>query len=335
MFSRSKPACQILLGLAAFALIGLLWYMADIMLMLFGGLLWAIFLNKLTAIAQKHVNWGYRVTLSAVFIGILALFTLVGLIVAPQVSEQAQQFAIQLNQSWQEFEDYAAQFADQWSQFQAAIDWTEQLKNLPNVLRKATVWITAIGGGVFSAFVVLYVGTLIAFDPKPYKKGFLELIPPNRQKHIQTTLTELKNSLWRWLLGRFTSMLAVGILTWIGLMILDMPLAFLLALIAALLSFIPNIGIVIATSLALLIAFPMGWMMMLWVLLMYIIVQAIEGNLITPFIEQHLMSIPAGLIIISQIVFTFLFGFLGLMFATPLLVALIVLVKKLYVEEME
>lgn len=333
MFSKHTSFTHSVAFVALVIIVGLFWHMADIVLMLFGGLLWAVLLNKTTVKLQKYVPWNYTVSLTAVFVSILAIFTIIGLLVAPQVTEQANEFVTEISQSWIQVQNYTAQFADNWIQFQQTFDWSKQLEEIPNILRKATSWITAAGGGLLSAVIVLYIGTLVAYDPEPYKKGILSVVPKEKKKLIQETLTELKNSLWRWLLGRFSSMLAVGILTFIGLLFLGMPLPFLLALLAGLLSFIPNIGIIIATSLAILLAFPLGWMMVLWVVLLYISVQFIEGNMITPFIEQHLMSLPAGLIIIGQIVFAYLFGFLGVMFATPLLVASIVLIQKLYIED--
>lgn len=335
MFAKSKPACQFATTIAALLALVVFWYMANIILILFGGLLWAIFLNKTTKILQKYVPWNYPLALTVVFLGVLSIFTLIGLLAAPQIAVQVGEFSSQITRSWEEFYTYVDQFADQWIQLRQTIDWGKQLEELPNVLLKATGWVTAAGGGLLTAFVAIYFGTLVAYDPQPYKAGVLALIPESRKKQIKDTLNILKNSLWRWLLGRFASMTAVGILTWIGLMFLGMPLPFLLALLAGLLSFIPNIGIIIATSLALLLAFPLGWMMMLWVIVLYVVVQMIEGNLIMPFIEQRLMSLPAGLIIVGQIVFGYLFGFLGIMFATPLLVAVIVLVRKLYVEELQ
>ena len=306
--------------------------MAHIVLMLFGGMLWAIFLQKTTKIVQRYVPWNYPVTLTVVFLGLIAVFTIILATAAPQIAVQGNQFVSQISVSWQQLQEFATQFTDDWMQFQQTIDWTKQLEELPQILRKATSWLTAAGGGLFTSIIVLYIGTLVAYDPEPYKKGIISLVPQNAKEHIRSTLHELQESLWRWLLGRASSMLAVGILTFVGLLVLGMPLPFLLALLAALLSFIPNIGIMFATSLAILMAFPLGNMMMLWVVLLYIAVQFVEGNLITPFIEQHLMSVPAGLIIIGQIVFAYLFGFLGIMFATPLLVASIVLIKKLYIE---
>lgn len=334
MPNKSSTACKIVSVTLLLIGLYLLWHMANIVLMLFGGLLWAIFLNKMTKLLQRYVPWGYTVSLTAVFVGLLGIFVLIAGITAPQVAVQGGEFVSKVSESWTQVETFATQFTEEWIQLQESFNWKEQLESLPEVVRKATTWLTAVSGGILTGIVALYIGTLIAYDPQPYKNGVLTLIPKSKKKRIEETLDTLKDALWRWLLGRFSSMLAVGVLTWIGLLILGMPLPFLLALIAGLLSFIPNIGIIIATSLALLLAFPIGYMMMLWVALLYVIVQMIEGNLITPFIEQHLMSLPAGIIIAGQIIFGFLFGFLGIMFATPLLVAIIVLVQKLYVEEL-
>ena len=87
-----------------------------------------------------------------------------------------------------------------------------------------------------------------------------------------------------------------------------MPLTFLLALIAGLLNFIPYIGAVLGAVPAVIVAFGQGPMQALWVVLLFLVIQTVEGYLLVPFIQQRTVQLPPALLIFSQTVFGTLFG---------------------------
>jgi predicted PurR-regulated permease PerM len=136
-----------------------------------------------------------------------------------------------------------------------------------------------------------------------------------------------------WLVGRIAGMTAVGILTWIGLMLLGVPLSFTLATLAAVLDFVPNIGPIIAAIPALLVGLTESPMTGLYVALLYIAIQIAEGSLMTPLIEQETVSLAPVLLLSAQLIMGVLFGVLGLLLATPILVVLVILIKMLYIED--
>jgi predicted PurR-regulated permease PerM len=128
-------------------------------------------------------------------------------------------------------------------------------------------------------------------------------------------------------------MLIIGVLTTAGLSILGVPLALSLGIFAALLTFIPNFGPIIAVLPAVLFALVESPTKALYVLALYIGIQMIESYLITPLIERETVSLPPVLTIFFQIFLGVLVGGLGLILATPLLTVIIVLVKMLYIED--
>ncbi len=113
-------------------------------------------------------------------------------------------------------------------------------------------------------------------------------------------------------------MVVVGILTYIGLLILGIPLAFSLSVLTALLSFIPNLGPVLSFLPAGLVALTLGWEVVLSVVILYIIVQVIESNAVTPVIEKRMVSTPPALLLGSQVILGTVFGFIGLLLAAPI-----------------
>jgi predicted PurR-regulated permease PerM len=145
-----------------------------------------------------------------------------------------------------------------------------------------------------------------------------------------TLMTEVRQKLYWWLLGRLVSMTVVGIATGLGLWLLGMPMALSLALLAALLVFIPNLGPILAAIPALLVALSEG---MFWpVLALYLLIQAVESNVITPLVDRQSVKLPPALLLSAQITMGLIAGVLGLILAAPLTVLATVLIKRLYVD---
>ena len=106
-----------------------------------------------------------------------------------------------------------------------------------------------------------------------------------------------------------------------------------LGIFAALVTFIPNIGGVAAVIPALLLATQQGTTALVSVLVLYLAIQFAESYLVTPMVQEHQVSLPPALVILSQIVSGLVFGFWGIVFATPLMAIVQLWVKRLYVED--
>jgi predicted PurR-regulated permease PerM len=146
-------------------------------------------------------------------------------------------------------------------------------------------------------------------------------------------LHRLADTLWWWLLGRVASMTFIGVVTGIGLWLLDVPLAFVLGLLASLLSFIPNIGPILSAIPAILLAWVAGPEKALWVTGLYVGVQVVESFVLDPFIDRKTVYLPPAFTVFAQLVLALLGGLLGVALATPLAAAMVVLVAMLYVQD--
>lgn len=133
-----------------------------------------------------------------------------------------------------------------------------------------------------------------------------------------------------WLLGTLADMVVTGSLTLLGAYLIGLPSPAALGLLAGVAAFVPIIGPIAAMVPGLLVAVQLGPDMVLWTLLMYLVVQQIEGNLIYPFIQRRAVDLPPVLALIGVMAFGALFGWPGVMFATPLLVVIYTLTKVLY-----
>ncbi len=188
-------------------------------------------------------------------------------------------------------------------------------------------------GVVVNVILILFVGLFLAVTPQTYRDGVVILFPPERRDRIQGLMSQLSDTLWRWLLGRFGSMVITGLGAWLVLSLIGVPMAGTLGVISGLLTFIPNIGSLIAFCLAILIALPKGPTTAALVVPAFIGLQLVESYLITPLIQEQQVSLPPALLISFQAIMGVLFGFLGAMVASPLLAAGKVVVQELYVKD--
>lgn len=190
-----------------------------------------------------------------------------------------------------------------------------------------------VGWGLTGAFVIFFVGVYAAFDPGLYKTGIVKLFPFSLRPRISEVIQKLGFATRRWILGRLMSMTVVGVLTAIGMWFLEVPMFGTLGVLAALFTFIPNIGPLLAAVPQILLAINLGGNTVLYVIVFNLVLEGIESYLITPMIQQHEVSLPPIVTIAAQMLMGALLGILGLMMAAPLVVVLTVLVQMLYIED--
>ncbi len=256
----------------------------------------------------------------------------IGWALAPYVSSQADQLSEQLPSSLQEVEQQVKQLPFG----QKAVDYVKQedfLKSLQSNTQKFFSAIFGFVGAMGTLYVIVFMGLLILASPQVYVEGIIHLVPKDRRERANEVLNILGQTLRSWLLGKLLSMLIVAIFTWIGLLILGVPLALILGITAGLLAFVPNFGPVVALVLGVLVAATQGPQKMLWTAGVYMLVQIIESNLLTPTIQKHQVSLPMALILFAQLVLGVYTGVLGLALATPIFAIVMMLIKTLYVED--
>ena len=168
-------------------------------------------------------------------------------------------------------------------------------------------------GSVLEKLFVLILATAIflAAAPKTYVAGFLRLLPTGWRPRGHEVLDELGSTLQLWFLGQSADMLVVALLTGTGLFFLRVPLAVTLALIAGLFNFVPYIGALAGAVPALAVASAQSPRVALYVAILFLVVQTLEGNVIAPLIQKRTIDLPPALTIVSQTVLVRCSGFGG------------------------
>lgn len=214
----------------------------------------------------------------------------------------------------------------------------------PSVASQVTSGIAGVAGRVFGVvgstvelvaylLLILFIAVYIAADPKLYHRGLMHLFPHHARERAGQVLSDIAMVLRRWLLTQFIAMVTLGVVWAIVLSILGVKAAFALAIIAGLLEFVPTIGPTMAVVPALAMALLDSPAKAVSVLLAYLVIQGFESNLLIPLLMKGGMDLAPALTIIAQALMTLAFGFLGLMVAVPLLAAVMIPIKLLYVED--
>ena len=184
-----------------------------------------------------------------------------------------------------------------------------------------------------NVFIVLFLAAFIAWQPALYRNGFVSLFPKARRARIADTVDDSAHALRMWIAGDAISMMTVFAVSWIGLWLIGMPYAFLLAVQAGLLAFIPTLGAFVAGLPIILTGLSVSPTMALWGLGIYILIQFVESNVTTPIAQRFTTSLPPALTLGAQLLFGILFGLAGVILAVPAVAILLVVVNNLYVDD--
>ncbi|MFL6292057.1 MAG: AI-2E family transporter [Thermoanaerobaculia bacterium] len=189
--------------------------------------------------------------------------------------------------------------------------------------------VAVLTGLLLIVFMSIYIG----MDPKTYHRGLLHLFPHRVRPRAEEVLTAVGMTLRKWLMTQLVAMLVIGVVTTVALKLLGVKAALPLGIIAGLLEFIPMVGPLLSAIPAVAMGFVDSPQKALFVALAYTGIQFFENHLLIPILMKEGVDLPPVLTLIGIAVMSVVFGFLGMLVAVPLLAAIVVAVKLLYVED--
>jgi predicted PurR-regulated permease PerM len=316
----------IAIGIVALAL--LLWHLSGVFLLAFGAVLVAVILHAFADVLAKRTPIPERWSLAAAGLLILLGFLIVSVLFGAQMRSQIAGISERLPAAF--------------SSFTRELGLGDVTAQLPQMLgmgpgggfigRLAGIGATIIGG-LADFLLVIIAGIFIAADPKIYRDGLVKLFPPNQHDRVRSSLDAAGQALKLWLGSQLIAMTFVGVSAGLGLWLLGLPSPFALGLIAGLLDFVPFIGPILGALPAVLIASTTDGTTLLWTIVLFLLIQQIEGNIVFPLVGKRMVSLPPALALFAIVAAGVLFGSLGVVLGFPLAVVAFVLVKKLYVRE--
>lgn len=301
----------------------------NVFLLVLAGLLIAIYFRGLSGLICRYTKRksGLCLTLSVLVTTLLiaGLFWMIGAKVAAQAQELSEKIPATVDNA----KAYLSQ-STMGREIMSRLSSPEAMKQAESIARS---FFKSSFGLLGDIYIVLFLGIFFTVSPQLYVKGILAIVPRAGKEKAGEVLSILANNLKKWLKGKLFAMLVVFVLTAAGLLLIGVPLWLVLALIAGLLNFIPNFGPLLALVPAVLVALMISPVTAAIVAGLYIFIQVLESNVITPMVQQRLINIPPALIIIAQLLISPLTGVWGLLLATPLMLITITLVQELYLKK--
>jgi predicted PurR-regulated permease PerM len=321
----------------------LLWHLRESLIHLFAAVVLAMALCTLVGWVQRRLSCPRPVALliSLALVGVL--LAIVATAVIPPFVSQFAQLLSNLPEAAQTLIELVRGAMVGVSQMlyghrDAALTWLKQSLQVPpqglgNGAARLLGWAENLGTGVIQTLFVLAVALMITTQPQAYREVAVLLVPSFYRRRFRQVLIACGQALSAWMLGVVVSSLCVGTLAAIGLTLLGVKLVAANAVLAGLLNVIPNLGPTLSTIFPMSVALLESPWKSLAVLALYVAVQNLESYVITPSVMHHQLRLLPGLTLTAQLVFTVLFGPLGLLLALPLGVCVQVVVREVLIRD--
>jgi len=321
------------------------WYFATTLLLIFAGMLLGVGLNALTNALGRRVHLPHAARLAIVCIVLAALFAGVAYLGGATIAEQASVLSNTIKSQISHVRSFLENHGIDTSVFDLGNATTAASSSsgdtapapasnqnshgpLPNagalassggaIVSQTFKLLFGAISAVGNIFIVLFLGLAFAAQPGVYHDGLLFLAPAKHRLRATLIIDRIGETLERWLIAQIIVMIAVGIVTWIGLALIGIPGSFILGIQAGLLAFIPTVGAIIAGVVVVLASLASGWVPALSALILFLGVHAMESYVLTPLLQRQALDIPPATLFAFQILLGVVFGIWGLALALPL-----------------
>lgn len=320
-------------------LVVLLVYFASVafrvILLLLAGVLFAVMLNGLANQLRRFLPLPYKGAVGVVTLLLFGVLFVFSWRVGPSIAAQAGEMQEALMAAVAQVEETISDQTWGESVLDAVPDTEGLIERMGSsgVLGQVTGVVSAFLSIMFDAFIMVFIGIYVALNPRVYVDNGLRLFPKHRRARLRETIVQSVKALKLWLWGQFLSMAFVAVFVLIGLLLLGVPLAPMLAVLSFFLGFIPYLGPILAAVPALLVAFLVGPEMVLYVAILYFVLENLQSYIVIPLVQEWVVALPPVLLIMVQLLFAAFAGILGIALASPIAVVAVVMIQMLYVSD--
>jgi predicted PurR-regulated permease PerM len=322
------------------------WYFSATLFLIFAGILLGVALNALTELFGRFMGGPHALRLTLVCLLLAALLAGVVFLGGSTIADQAKVLSTTLKSQIVNVKSFLEQHGVDASYLEFGsltvdantpakppapppAERSERSSNLPSagtlassggaIVSQTLKIILGAVGALGNFFIVLFLGLAFATQPGVYRKGLLHLTPKKHRAPMTEIVDRISDTLQRWLIAQMITMVAVGGVTWIGLMLVGVPSAFILGVQAGLLAFIPTVGALIAGLIVVLASLATGWVAAASAFVLFLGVHAMESYVLTPILQRQALDIPPATLFAFQIMLGIVFGVWGLALALPVL----------------
>lgn len=319
--------------LAACISVFLVWKTVSSLLVIFAGVLFAAFLDAAArAIAPVFpVNRIWRLTLVVLLLSALLVFGLVW--GAGKIPEQVHLLLLVMQSQLDVVQAHLMSFGVDLLGPEAGRNFARWFFDQGRLLSNAQMVLGTASSFLANALVVLFLGILFAFDPLSHRESLVMLVKHSYRDRTRAVLDEMGSVLRYWLVGLAIRIVLMTVCVWIALYWVGLPGPFVLGLQAGISNFIPYLGPIVAAIPIALVAMPLGGSVLLWAMIVYTILQSIEGYVIGPLIQRQAVETPPAWTLVAILLLGSLFGVVGIALAMPLVAIARIALIRFYIED--
>jgi predicted PurR-regulated permease PerM len=317
---------QTLVVLLAAGTAVVIWRLTDLILLLLAGALVAFIFYKFAHLLQRRVNIPFALALTLAVILPITLVALIfwgfGAMLADQFAILAEQLpaAFAFAQDWLKTSEIGREITARAGSF---------MPEGSRIVALLQAVLANVGTVLTSLVVVLVAGIYLAAQPRLYGEGLLALIPPHARARTVKTTRAVMDAISGWLKAQGVSMAFVGLFTGIALSLVGIPGAPAIGLVAGLCEFVPYLGTFVVAIPAIILGFSQSPETGMWTVFAIVLVQQVQGNIVSPLVQSKMAELPPALTIFSLIAAGVLLGPMGVILAVPLTVVALTLIKEL------
>ncbi|MEL6581921.1 MAG: AI-2E family transporter [Cyanobacteria bacterium J06621_12] len=317
----------------------ILWRIKQVLLLAFAAVVFATAMNQLVKLLESKFKLERKVAIAFAATGVLTFIIGFIALVIPPFIDQFQQLVTLVPLGLEQLSSW-----NEWLRNLLPDNLIEEVRGLESLTQNIQSFMDKFIGNFFDLFsstlgvvlnslLVIVVTIMLLSNPTPYRQMFLLMFPAFYRQRVQTIVKKCESNLGGWAIGILFNMAVIAIMSGIGLLILGVRLPLANSLLAGMLTFIPNLGPVLSVvppaAMALLDA---PWKA-LAVIILYIVIQQVESNVLTPIVMQKQVSLLPAVTLLSQVAFAVFFGLLGLFLALPITVVAQVWLKEVLVKD--
>jgi predicted PurR-regulated permease PerM len=317
---------------------------AHVLLLLFVGLLLALYLGALRDFLMRHLRIPPRLAYVSALLLTIAALTLLFAILVPPVMEQTQQlFRVLPNYiaDWESGIDRAIgrlpALRDTWTPGQHRIS-RAILEQVGQSAQNVVPRLFGVVHGAINVFSVMVMGIYLSLQPGLYREWLIALFPPIHRDLVRDVLGDLGDTLRSWIVGQLFAMFVLGVLTMIGLYALRVPYPITFGVFTGLVAIVPFFGSLLSTTLpALFVLNGTGvWGFgpvahAVFVILLGTVIHIAEANVVGPLVMAKKVDLPPVLTVMAVLITGTLLGPAGLLVAVPTLAVIMVVVRRILI----
>ncbi|MCX6745874.1 MAG: AI-2E family transporter [Candidatus Parcubacteria bacterium] len=284
------------------------------------------------SILEPAVNWlkakkiPRTLSVILIYLVLLSVFAFIIALIIPPISDQIDQISNSFPEYWQkfnlEFRDIG-QFLNQYGLGQEIENTIVNLKyNIPQATSGVFSQVGHFFSGIFSVLIILVIIFYSLAEENATKRIFRSIMPTQYLPYAFQVFNRIQTKLGQWLRGQLILSFIVFLLVYIGLLFLGVKYALILGIIAGLVEFIPYVGPTLSGVLAVSLTFFQSPISALLVLILYIAIQLVQNNILTPKIMQRAVGLNPVVSIVALLIGGNLGGIIGAILAIPLATAL-------------